>query len=78
MFKPQLAPASATHHRKDIAMRISTLTVLLATVVVGCTVGPDYERPAVDAPTAWRIEYVTAAEVANTRWWEQFGDQVLN
>ena len=59
-------------------MRISTLTVLLATVVVGCTVGPDYERPAVDAPTAWRIEYVTAAEVANTRWWEQFGDPVLN
>ncbi len=59
-------------------MRISTLTVLLATVVVGCTVGPDYERPAVDAPTAWRIEYGTAAEVANTRWWEQFGDPVLN
>jgi multidrug efflux system outer membrane protein len=59
-------------------MRISTLTVLLATVVVGCTVGPDYERPAVDAPTAWRIDYGTAAEVANTRWWEQFGDPVLN
>jgi multidrug efflux system outer membrane protein len=59
-------------------MRISTLTVLLATVVVGCTVGPDYERPAVDAPTAWRIGYGTAAEVANTRWWEQFGDPVLN
>jgi outer membrane protein, multidrug efflux system len=59
-------------------MRISTLTVLLATVVAGCTVGPDYERPAVDAPTAWRIDYGTAAEVANTRWWEQFGDPVLN
>lgn len=59
-------------------MRISTLTVLLATVVVGCTVGPDYERPAVDAPGAWRIDYGTAAEVANTRWWEQFGDPVLN
>jgi len=59
-------------------MRISTLTVLLATVVVGCTVGPDYERPTVDAPTAWRIDYGTAAEVANTRWWEQFGDPVLN
>jgi multidrug efflux system outer membrane protein len=59
-------------------MRISTLTVLLATVIVGCTVGPDYERPAVDTPTAWRIDYGTAADVANTRWWEQFGDPVLN
>ena len=59
-------------------MRISTLVVLLATVIAGCTIGPDYERPAVDAPTAWRIDYSTAVEVANTRWWEQFGDPVLN
>jgi len=59
-------------------MRISTLAVLLATVIAGCTIGPDYERPAVVAPTAWRIDYGTAVDVANTRWWEQFGDPVLN
>jgi outer membrane protein, multidrug efflux system len=59
-------------------MRISTLTVLLATVIAGCTIGPDYERPPVDAPTAWRIDYSSAVDVANTRWWEQFGDPVLN
>ena len=29
-------------------------------------------------PAAWRIDYPKAAEVANTKWWEQFGDPVLN
>ena len=46
--------------------------------VAGCTVGPDYTRPVTDAPAAWRIDYPKAAEVANTKWWEQFGDPVLN
>jgi multidrug efflux system outer membrane protein len=58
-------------------MRISTL-VLFAALVAGCTVGPDYERPAVETPTDWRVSYTSAVEVANTRWWEQFGDPVLN
>jgi outer membrane protein, multidrug efflux system len=49
-----------------------------ALLVAGCTVGPDYTRPSVDAPATWRIEYPKAADVANTKWWEQFGDPVLN
>jgi multidrug efflux system outer membrane protein len=52
--------------------------VLVAAALTGCTVGPDYVRPVVDAPAAWRIDYPKAAEVANTKWWEQFGDPVLN
>ena len=54
------------------------LAALVAFAAAGCTVGPDYARPAVDTPAAWRIDYPKAAEVANTRWWEQFGDPVLN
>ena len=30
------------------------------------------------SPAAWRIDYPKAADVANTRWWEQFGDPALN
>ncbi len=45
---------------------------------MGCTLGPDYVRPDIKSPDAWRIEYPAAAEVANTQWWEQFGDPVLN
>jgi multidrug efflux system outer membrane protein len=59
-------------------MRKRVLSVMAAVVLAGCTVGPDYVRPAVDTPTAWRIDYPKAAEVANTKWWEQFGDPVLN
>ena len=43
-----------------------------------CTVGPDYRRPEVAAPAAWRIDAAQAADIANTRWWEQFDDPVLN
>jgi multidrug efflux system outer membrane protein len=44
----------------------------------GCAVGPDYARPRTDAPDKWRIDYPQAADVANTRWWEQFSDPALN
>jgi multidrug efflux system outer membrane protein len=55
------------------------LTGALAMVLgSGCTVGPNYTRPTVDAPSAWRVEYEEAAEVANTRWWQEFGDPSLD
>jgi multidrug efflux system outer membrane protein len=53
-------------------------TVLVAVITAGCTLGPDYVRPDIKSPTAWRLEYPAAAEVANTQWWEQFGDPALN
>jgi len=57
--------------------RIALMALVVATTA-GCTVGPDYVRPTVDTPAAWRIDYPKAADVANTQWWEQFGDPVLN
>ncbi len=59
-------------------MKSRRLAILVAALLTGCTVGPDYVRPGVEAPAAWRIDYPKAAEVANTKWWEQFGDPVLN
>jgi multidrug efflux system outer membrane protein len=41
-------------------------------------VGPDYRRPAVEAPPNWRVAEQDAKELANTLWWEQLGDPVLN
>jgi outer membrane protein, multidrug efflux system len=41
-------------------------------------VGPNYQRPSVETPSSWRSEEKEAKEVANTKWWEQFGDRVLN
>ena len=54
------------------------LVCSLATLLSGCvTVGPDYMRPEVDTPQAWRVGYQEAAGMADTRWWGQFGDPVL-
>ncbi|MCC6213104.1 MAG: efflux transporter outer membrane subunit, partial [Burkholderiales bacterium] len=39
---------------------------------------PDYERPRVEAPGAFRFEANAAPGLADRRWWEQFGDPVLN
>jgi outer membrane protein, multidrug efflux system len=49
-----------------------------AALLAGCTVGPDYVRPTVESPPAWRIDTAQAADLANTRWWQQFGDPALN
>ncbi|MGH8512415.1 MAG: efflux transporter outer membrane subunit [Gammaproteobacteria bacterium] len=50
-----------------------------ATLLLSCAaVGPDYLRPEIDAPQAWRVDYQQAAGMADTRWWAQFGDPVLN
>jgi multidrug efflux system outer membrane protein len=47
-------------------------------MLTGCALGPDYARPKVDAPAAFRFEPATVAETANTAWWKQFGDPVLD
>ena len=49
----------------------------IALALAGCAVGPDYVKPVVDAPSAWRIDEAQAADLANTRWWLQFDDPVL-
>jgi multidrug efflux system outer membrane protein len=59
-------------------MRLRSLAVLITFAFAGCTVGPNYVRPDVAVPSDWRIDYSKAAEAANTKWWEQFGDPELN
>lgn len=57
-------------------MFISRLLAL--TLLVGCAVGPNYHRPEIDTPATWRYEEKEARDLANTAWWEQFNDPVLN
>jgi multidrug efflux system outer membrane protein len=59
-------------------MRKPLIVSLLALLASGCMVGPDYVRPPVDAPAAWRLTEPEVKDLANTAWWEQFGDPVLN
>ena len=59
-------------------MRKTLLATLVSLLVGGCMVGPDYVRPPVDAPAAWRLSEPEVKDLANTAWWEQFSDPVLN
>jgi len=52
--------------------------LILIMLTGGCTVGPDYKRPAVDVPSEWRLQEKEAKELADTDWWQQFNDPVLN
>ena len=54
------------------------LLLLAASTVAGCTLGPDYKRPDISAPAAFQYEPRQAAASADTLWWQQFQDPVLD
>jgi outer membrane protein, multidrug efflux system len=55
--------------------------VLAAALLTGCTVGPNYHRPAIDTPKTFRAPSPTptseAASLADLKWWEVFKDEKL-
>ena len=53
----------------------TSLTLLL---LAACAVGPDYEKPEINTPDAYRFSDEEASDVVNTEWWTQFDDPVLN
>jgi multidrug efflux system outer membrane protein len=58
---------------------MSKIVILLVLAAAsGCMVGPNYKRPAVEAPQTWRFEDAEARGAANTAWWQQFNDPVLD
>jgi len=64
---------------KRMATDMRSFIVIAFTVLLtGCMVGPDYVRPVVDVPAAFRYEDRDAKETANTEWWRQFQDPVLD
>jgi multidrug efflux system outer membrane protein len=54
------------------------LPLLLAALLSGCMVGPDYRRPEIETPVSWRVETAQAGEISNVAWWEQFQDPALS
>ncbi|PRX30934.1 multidrug efflux system outer membrane protein [Paraburkholderia sp. BL18I3N2] len=63
-------------------MNATALARLLASATLlalgGCLLGPNYVRPTVEVPATYRFAQGEAAEIANTTWWEQFQDPVLD
>lgn len=62
-----------------IFMALASMSLLL----VGCTVGPNYRRPATDVPAAYRgllpdqTAQSESASLADQKWWEVFQDEQL-
>ena len=54
------------------------LTVGIALVAaLGCAIGPDYRRPELPAPPAFRDQAEAPASIADLPWWEVFRDDAL-
>ena len=53
------------------------LGLALVSVALGCAIGPNYERPQLPAPPAFRDQAEETASIADTPWWEVFRDDAL-
>ena len=53
------------------------LAVFFVIIAAGCAIGPDYKRPVMDVPQAFRFDGEGSREVADSEWWKQFNDPVL-
>lgn len=60
-------------------MRRIVALLALGLVLAGCTLGPDYRRPAIPTPEAWRDGQPPPdpASLADLTWWELFKDEEL-
>ncbi len=52
-------------------------SVVIALLVSSCSVGPNFTKPVVDTPEAYRMEYSADTSFVNMAWWELFKDTVL-
>ncbi|HZW35621.1 MAG: efflux transporter outer membrane subunit [Deltaproteobacteria bacterium] len=59
-------------------MRRIAILFMVLLAAGGCMVGPNYRRPTVDTPPSWRVTDGEADNVADTAWWGQFDDPVLD
>ncbi|HLX23041.1 MAG TPA: efflux transporter outer membrane subunit [Usitatibacter sp.] len=59
-------------------MRAHAAVILLCCAASGCMFGPNYSRPDVKAPEAFRYEPREVAAAADVEWWKRMNDPVLD
>jgi multidrug efflux system outer membrane protein len=64
--------------RNRSSPRTAAVALLLAVPLSACMVGPDYRRPEVEVPAAWRLGETEAGILSNIAWWDQFEDPALS
>jgi outer membrane protein, multidrug efflux system len=56
---------------------IAQFAATLVAATVGCAIGPDYRRPELPTPNAFRDQSEGSASFADLPWWEVFRDDAL-
>ena len=79
--RPALEPVR--RERTTMSHTLKILSVALAIVLGGCMVGPDYQRPPVKMPAAFKelpgwTEAAPAAEAPKGDWWTGFHDPLID
>ncbi|GLU34741.1 efflux transporter outer membrane subunit [Trinickia caryophylli] len=64
--------------------RVALAASMVASLLAGCAIGPDYKRPDVAVPTdfkeagtLWRVTRPAPRAAIDGRWWTAFGDETL-
>lgn len=57
---------------------LNIFVLVIVATLTGCTVGPNYQRPALETPEHYRFAEPEAEVAVNLKWWELFDDPVLN
>jgi NodT family efflux transporter outer membrane factor (OMF) lipoprotein len=81
--RPSRARRRSRRHAAAGGGVVRGIRVLVAFLVAGCTVGPDYQPPNPTTPKAWNGAHPDAAQAEETaqrlrRWWGEFHDPVLD
>jgi multidrug efflux system outer membrane protein len=74
------APLPGDRLRRLNGSKHSNLAIALCAVLclAGCAVGPNYKRPVIDSPAAFRVEnQATNGAYAELSWWEVYNDDTL-
>ena len=55
------------------------IAATLVIYVMGCSVGPKYERPEITSPDRFRNDTLAETDsIVNLKWWELFNDPILD
>lgn len=60
-------------------MKRTLITICLALLITGCTVGPEFKRPSMETPETWKGQYTnTLTQNIPGDWWIIFDDDTLS
>jgi len=67
------------HELMVVTRRLIRIVALVAVLIAtgGCALGPDYERPEIEDPEAFRQPVRTGESIASLDWWQQYQDPQL-